>query len=44
VKAQKIKINAIDANKQTIDVSDRLDFTEDFVIKNNQLSISWTEL
>jgi hypothetical protein len=21
-----------------------LDFTEDFVIKNNQLSISWTEL
>lgn len=44
VKAQKIKINAIDANKHTIDVSDRLDFTDDFVIKNNQLSISWTEL
>jgi hypothetical protein len=44
VKAQKIKINAIDANKHTIDVSDRLDFTDDFIIKNNQLSISWTEL
>lgn len=44
VKAQKVKINAIDANKNAVDTSDRLDFTEDFVIKDSQLSIRWTEL
>ena len=44
VKAQKIKVNAIDANKNTVDISNRLDFTEDFVIKDSQLSIRWTEL
>lgn len=44
VKSQKIKINAVDANKNIIDTSNRLDFTEDFVIKDSQLSLRWTEL
>ena len=44
VKAQKIKVNAVDANKHVVDVSSRLDFTDDFVVTDNQLSIRWIEL
>lgn len=44
VKAQKIKINAVDAHNQTVDVSNKLDFTDDFVINDSQLSINWREL
>lgn len=44
VKAQKIKVNAIDANKNTVDLSSRIDFTDDFVVRGNQLSINWIEL
>mgnify|MGYP006896747787 CR=1 FL=1 len=44
VKASKIKVNAIDANKRTVDLSARIDFTDDFVVQGNQLSISWLEL
>lgn len=44
VKAQKIKINAVDAHKQIVDVSNKLDFTDDFVINDSQLSINWSEL
>ena len=44
VRAQKIKVNAIDANKQSVDISNRIDFTDDFVVHGNQLSINWIEL
>lgn len=44
VRAQKIKVNAIDANKHTVDMSNRIDFTDDFVVQGNQLSINWLEL
>lgn len=44
VKASKIKVNGIDAQKRTVDLSDRLDFTDDFVVSQNKLSISWLEL
>lgn len=44
VKASKIKVNAIDAQKRIVDLSDRLDFTDDFVVSQNKLSISWLEL
>lgn len=44
VKASKIKVNAIDANKRAVDLSSRIDFTDDFVVNGNQLSINWTEL
>ena len=44
VKANKFKVNGINANKQTVEVDDRLDFTDDFVLQNNKLSIGWTEL
>jgi hypothetical protein len=44
VKAQKIKINAVDAHKQIVDVGNKLDFTDDFVINDSQLSINWSEL
>lgn len=44
VKAQKIKVNAFDAQKRVVDLSDRLDFTDDFEVSQNKLSISWLEL
>lgn len=44
VQANKFKINGVNANKQTVEVNDRLDFTEDFVLQGNKVSISWTEL
>lgn len=44
VQANKFKVNAVNANKQVVEISDRLDFTEDFVVQNNRISIGWTEL
>lgn len=44
VQANKFKVNGITANKQTVEVNDRLDFTDDFVLQGNKVSIGWTEL
>lgn len=44
VNASKIKINGIDAQKKVVDLSNGLDFTDDFVVSQNKLSISWLEL
>ena len=44
VQANKFKVNGINANKQAVELSDRLDFTDDFIIQGNKISIGWTEL
>ena len=44
VQANKFKVSAIDANKQAVEVSDKLDLTDDFIIQGNKISIGWTEL
>ena len=44
VQANKFKVNGINANRQTIEIQDRLNFTDDFVLQNNNISIGWTEL
>lgn len=44
VRANKFKVNGVNANKQAVEVDDRLDFTDDFVLQDNRISIGWTEL
>ena len=44
VQANKFKVNGINASHQTIEIQDRLNFTDDFVLQNNNVSIGWTEL
>ena len=44
VNANKFKVGGIDANKVATEVNDRIDFTEDFVLQGNKVSIGWTEL
>lgn len=44
VQASKIKVNAINAAKQKVDISDQFDFTDDFVVQNSKISINWIEL
>ena len=44
VNANKFKVGGVNANKQTVEVDNRLDFTDDFVLQGNSISIGWTEL
>lgn len=44
VKANKFKVGGINANKTAVEISDRLDFTDDFVLQGSRVSIGWTEL
>lgn len=44
VNANKFKVGGVNANKQTVEVDNRLDFTDDFVLQGNNISIGWTEL
>lgn len=45
VQASKIRINGVDANKHTVQLSGQdLNFTEDFTLDNGNLYISWLEL
>lgn len=45
VQASKLKINGVDANKHTVSLSGlELNFTDDFLLNGNRLSIGWTEL
>lgn len=44
VQANKFKVGGIAANKQVVEVNNRLDFTDDFVLQGNKVSIGWTEL
>lgn len=44
VQANKFKVGGINANKVVVEVTDRLDFTDDFTLSGNKVSIGWTEL
>lgn len=44
VQANKFKVNGINANKQAVEITDKLNFTDDFVLQDSKLSIGWTEL
>lgn len=44
VKANKFKVGGVNANKVAVEVQDRIDFTEDFTLQGNRVSIGWTEL
>lgn len=44
VKANKFKVGGVTANKTVVEVSDRIDFTDDFVLQGSRVSIGWTEL
>lgn len=44
VQANKFKVNGVNANQQPVEIQDRLNFTDDFVLQNNNVSIGWIEL
>lgn len=44
VNANKFRVGGINANKRVVETTERIDFTDDFVLQNNQVSIGWTEL
>lgn len=44
VNANKFKVGGINANKRPVESTERIDFTDDFVLQNNQVSIGWLEL
>lgn len=44
VQANKFKVGGINANKVATEVTDRIDFTDDFTMQGSHISIGWTEL
>lgn len=44
VQANKFKVSAVNANKQVIEINDKINFTDDFILNGNKLSIGWIEL
>ena len=44
VNANKFKVGGINASKKVVESTERIDFTDDFVLQNNQVSIGWLEL
>ena len=44
VQANKFKVNGVDANNNSVEVTDRINLTDDFMILNNRVSIGWKEL
>lgn len=44
VQANKFKVNAVNANNQVVEISDRLNLTDDFIVNDGQLSLNWNEL
>lgn len=44
VQASKPKINGINAQKKVVDLSSELNFTDDFLVTGNKLSLAWIEL
>lgn len=44
VQANKFKVGGINANKVATEVTDRIDFTDDFTLQGSHVSIGWTEL
>jgi len=44
VQANKFKVGGINANKVATEITDRVDFTDDFLMNESTISIRWTEL
>ena len=44
VNASKFRVGGVNANKAVVEVTDRIDFTDDFVLQGSRVSIGWTEL
>lgn len=44
VRANRFKAGGINASKTVVEVTDRIDFTDDFVLDGSRVSIGWTEL